>query len=55
MWFTVTPALSALLLPEHVSETETWVVRKLHDLYTPALRYAIANKIQIFIILCEIG
>ncbi len=29
-------------------ETETWVVRKLHDLYTPALRYAIANKIQIF-------
>src|SRR5450432_549813 len=46
--FTVTPALSAVLLPEHVHETETWVVRILHDLYTPALRYAIANKIQIF-------
>ena len=46
--FTVTPALSAVLLPEHVRETETWVVRKLHEIYTPVLRYAIANKIQIF-------
>src|SRR5471032_850528 len=46
--FTVTPALSAVLLPEHVHETETWVVRKLHEIYTPVLRYAIANKIQIF-------
>ena len=35
--FTVTPALSALLLPEHVRETETWVVRELHRLYTPVL------------------
>ena len=46
--FTVTPALSAVLLPDHVRETETWVVRKLHGIYTPVLRYAIANKIQIF-------
>ncbi len=46
--FTVTPALSAVLLPEHVEETETWVVRKLHEIYTPVLRYAIVNKIQIF-------
>ncbi|HTS42599.1 MAG TPA: CusA/CzcA family heavy metal efflux RND transporter [Xanthobacteraceae bacterium] len=42
--FTVTPALSALLLPEHVRETETWVVRKLHSYYTPALNYAISNQ-----------
>src|SRR5262249_23626561 len=42
--FTVTPALSAVLLPEHVRETETWVVRTLHQLYTPALRFAVYNK-----------
>jgi heavy metal efflux system protein len=42
--FTVTPALSAVLLPEHVSETETWVVRQLHRLYSPALRHAVAHK-----------
>ena len=27
--FTVTPAISAILLPEHVRETETWVVRSI--------------------------
>jgi heavy metal efflux system protein len=43
--FTVTPALSAILLPEHVRETETWVVRMLHRLYTPALRFAVANRV----------
>src|SRR5262249_7072253 len=42
--FTVTPALSAVLLPEHVRETETWVVRQLHRLYAPALRYAVVHK-----------
>ena len=43
--FTVTPAVSAMLLPEHVRETETWVVRALHRLYTPALHLAVANKV----------
>src|SRR5262245_56047611 len=43
--FTVTPAISAILLPEHVRETETWVVRALHRLYTPALHLAVANKL----------
>src|SRR4029077_12897168 len=42
--FTVTPALSALILPEHVHETETLVVRCLHRLYTPMLRFAVTNK-----------
>lgn len=42
--FTVTPALSALLLPEHVQETETWLVRTLHRFYSPILRIAVANK-----------
>ncbi len=42
--FTVTPALSALLLPERVLETETWLVRKLHRFYSPVLRVAVANR-----------
>ncbi len=40
--FTVTPALSAFLLPEHVRETETWLVRALHRIYRPVLRLAVA-------------
>jgi len=42
--FTVAPALSALLLPDHTREVETILVRVLHRLYTPALRIAVANK-----------
>ena len=42
--FTVTPALSALILPEHVKETETFVVRALHRVYTPMLSFSIRNK-----------
>lgn len=42
--FTIAPALSALLLPEHTREVETILVRVLHRLYTPALRIAVANK-----------
>jgi len=43
--FTVTPALCAILLPQQVRETETWLVRVLHRLYSPALRFAVANKL----------
>jgi len=42
--FTVTPALSALILPSHLEETETWIVRKLDELYVPVLNWAIANR-----------
>jgi cobalt-zinc-cadmium resistance protein CzcA len=42
--FTVTPALSALLLPKNLEETETFVVRKLHALYKPVLGFALANR-----------
>jgi cobalt-zinc-cadmium resistance protein CzcA len=42
--FTVTPALSALILPEHVEETETFVVRLLHRVYRPMLAFSIRNK-----------
>src|SRR5471030_2611378 len=36
--FTVTPALSAMLLPARVAEVETLLVRGLHRLYRPVLR-----------------
>src|SRR5471030_1213497 len=42
--FTVTPALSALILPSHMHETETWIVKKLDRLYVPVLFWAIANR-----------
>jgi heavy metal efflux system protein len=41
--FTVSPALSALLLPEEMAETETLVVRGLRRLYEPVLRFAVAK------------
>ncbi|HTB05267.1 MAG TPA: CusA/CzcA family heavy metal efflux RND transporter, partial [Bradyrhizobium sp.] len=42
--FTVTPALSAIILPSHVHETETWIMGFLHRLYVPALNWAVANR-----------
>src|ERR1700712_1566080 len=42
--FTVTPALSALILPAHLNETETWIARKLDALYVPVLNWAVANR-----------
>jgi heavy metal efflux system protein len=43
--FTVTPALSAILLPEQVSEVETFLMRGLHRLYRPVLQLALASRI----------
>src|SRR6478672_6866548 len=42
--FTVTPALSAIILPAHIQETETWIVKKLDALYVPVLNWALANR-----------
>ncbi|WP_338831554.1 CusA/CzcA family heavy metal efflux RND transporter [Bradyrhizobium sp. 27S5] len=42
--FTVTPALSAIILPAHIHETETWIVKKLDAIYVPVLNWAIANR-----------
>lgn len=42
--FTITPVLTSFLLPEHVEEVETIVVRKLRNIYSPILRFALANK-----------
>jgi cobalt-zinc-cadmium resistance protein CzcA len=41
--FTVTPVLASLLLPKHVEEVETVIVRGLRAAYTPVLRWALGN------------
>jgi cobalt-zinc-cadmium resistance protein CzcA len=42
--FTITPVLSTYLLPKHVEEKETILVRWLHRLYAPALKWSLNNK-----------
>jgi heavy metal efflux system protein len=42
--FTVTPALSAIILPAHVQETHTWIMRILHRLYMPALAQSLRSR-----------
>ncbi|OQW60832.1 MAG: cytochrome-c peroxidase [Proteobacteria bacterium SG_bin9] len=42
--FTVTPALSAIILPVHIKETETRIVHFLHGLYRPVLVWAVRSK-----------
>jgi cobalt-zinc-cadmium resistance protein CzcA len=42
--FTVTPALSAIILPSHVQETETFIMRVVHRLYMPVLAVSLANR-----------
>jgi heavy metal efflux system protein len=42
--FTVTPALSAILLPDAVHETDTVFVRVLHRVYRPAMNFALNHQ-----------
>jgi cobalt-zinc-cadmium resistance protein CzcA len=42
--FTITPALSAIILPAHVKETETFIMRFLHRIYMPVLVRSLANR-----------
>jgi cobalt-zinc-cadmium resistance protein CzcA len=43
--FTISPALSAILLPDSVEETETAVVRVLRRIYEPVVEFALANRV----------
>jgi cobalt-zinc-cadmium resistance protein CzcA len=43
--FTITPALSAILLPRKVEEKDTFLVRQLRRLYDPMLEFALANRV----------
>ena len=48
--FTVTPVLAALVLPRHIEEVETVIVRALRSSYTPVLRWALGNlKVAVII------
>jgi heavy metal efflux system protein len=42
--FTITPALSAIILPSHIEETETFIMRVLYRIYIPALRRSLASR-----------
>jgi len=42
--FTITPVIASMLLPERLKETETIVVRFLHRIYNPALRFALNHR-----------
>src|SRR2546427_674637 len=42
--FTVTPALSVIILPSHIHETETWIMAFLQRLYVPVLNWAVDNR-----------
>ena len=42
--FTITPALSAIILPAHIQETETRIMKWLHRVYMPLLHWAISHR-----------
>jgi cobalt-zinc-cadmium resistance protein CzcA len=42
--FTITPVIASLLLPKRVKEVETIIVRLLHGLYDPALRFSLSHR-----------
>ena len=42
--FTVTPVIASLLLPKNVKEAETFIVRLLHRIYNPALRFSLNHR-----------
>jgi cobalt-zinc-cadmium resistance protein CzcA len=48
--FTITPVLASLFLPQNLKEAETILVRFLHRLYNPALRFALAHRAIVVII-----
>ncbi|MBS0364598.1 MAG: efflux RND transporter permease subunit [Proteobacteria bacterium] len=47
--FTVTPVLASLLLPEHLVEAETLLVRALHRVYDPLLKFVLDSR-RLFIL-----
>ncbi|MES2057188.1 MAG: CusA/CzcA family heavy metal efflux RND transporter [Pseudomonadota bacterium] len=43
--FTVAPVLATMLLPDRLSEVETWIVARLRRLYEPAAAFALGNRV----------
>jgi cobalt-zinc-cadmium resistance protein CzcA len=42
--FTITPVLASMLLPRHIEEVQTLVVRGLRAIYSPALHWALTHR-----------
>jgi cobalt-zinc-cadmium resistance protein CzcA len=42
--FTITPCLASLLLPAHVEEVETFIVRSIRRVYTPVLNWSLSHR-----------
>jgi len=42
--FTVSPALSSILLKDHMKETETFIVRAMRRVYAPIIKFALDNR-----------
>jgi cobalt-zinc-cadmium resistance protein CzcA len=42
--FTLTPVLASVLLPQHIEEVETWLMRGLRNVYSPTLRASLRHK-----------
>jgi len=42
--FTITPVVASYLLPQHVEEVETWLVRMIRKTYTPMLDFALDRQ-----------
>ncbi len=43
--FTVAPVLSAMMLPDKLDETETWLVSRIRRLYEPAAAFCFRNQV----------
>ncbi len=48
--FTITPVLASILLPEHIEETETIIVRSLRRIYSPLLRWSLAHRATMVVV-----
>jgi heavy metal efflux system protein len=48
--FTITPALSAIILPVRVQETETLIMRFLHRIYMPVLVRSLASRRLVLVV-----
>jgi cobalt-zinc-cadmium resistance protein CzcA len=42
--FTITPVLASIMLPRHLEEVETVLVRWIRSAYSPVLRWSLANR-----------
>jgi cobalt-zinc-cadmium resistance protein CzcA len=43
--FTVAPVLATMLLPDKLSEVETWIVGRVRRVYEPAAAFALGNRV----------